>query len=527
MRFNKCKILSTIIMAFLVVSTLCFNLNDALAESGPRQGGTVNIGLNTDVVGVDPHYNPAHITTIVLNHIFERLVGYGDNFELLPVLAESWDVSSDLKTYTFHLRKGKLFHNGRELVADDVKYSIERILDPKTGNKRRSIFEKIDRLEVAGKYKIIFHMKEPDANLLHSLAYIPGIMAIVPKEEVEKQGGVMTHPVGTGPYKFVEWKPDRYLMVERFDYYVPQPGPMNGYAGKRVAYVDKIKFVPVPEESVATMALLNKEIDFLLFVPYKNAEKFRTDYKERGIVLAEAAGMSLYQIYFGLKEPTSITRNLNFRKACAYAIDRNLVARAAMRDFYTENASFVARGNPYFTPHHEKWYKKDPQKAKELLKESGYKGEEVTLIASKKYQMMYGQAVAVQSELSAVGINVKLEVLDWPTTMQHWFNGNHQMLSYGLAPRPDPRLGFSSMKSSGFYDLVPRMKEIEDETSKTLDFETRRKLFEEAHSLVYEYVPAIVLYSRNYLNAHWDYVKGFKILSTDQPRFWNVWLDKD
>lgn len=514
-----------LIAVLSIFTLLCLGLQNGFAQSQPKRGGMVRVALNTDVGGVDPHYSPIYATTIVMNHIFERLVGYGDNFELLPVLAEKWDISDDLTTYTFYLRKGKRFHNGRELVADDIKYSIERILNPATGNKRRSIFKKIDNIEVVDKYTVRFNMKGPDANLLHSLAYIPAIMAIVPKEAVEKQGGIMKHPVGTGPYKFVEWKPDRHILVERFADYVSQPGPMNGFGGERIALVDKIKFVPIPEESVATMALMNKEIDFILYVPLKDVKKFRTVYKERGIVTDEVPGLSLYHILFGVKQP--VTKNLKFRMACVYAIDRGIVAEAATRGYYTDNPSFVAQGNTYFSPHHKTWYKKDLQKAKTLLAESGYKGEEVTIITTKKYEIMYLQAVAVQAELTAAGINAKLEVMDWPTLANHWFQGDYQILSFGLAPRPDPRLAFSAMKSGGFYELNPRMQAIEDETSKTLDFEIRMKLFEEAHSIVYEQVPAVMFFSYNYFNVYWNHLKGFKMNSGNQPRFWGVWLDKN
>ena len=165
---------------------------------------------------MDPHVTTAFVTATVLNHVFEPLVGHGEKMELVPVLAERWEVSSDYKTLTFHLRKGRLFHNGREMVADDVKYSIERILDPKTGNPRRDVLQKIDRVEVADKHKVVFHMKEKDSSIFYVLAYIAPITAIVPKEEVEKQGGVMKHPVGTGPFKFMEWKPDRHVILERF-----------------------------------------------------------------------------------------------------------------------------------------------------------------------------------------------------------------------------------------------------------------------------------------------------------------------
>ena len=125
----------------------------------------ITVGMSTDVVGVDPHTTSAAITAAVMNHCFERLVGYGENLELVPVLAERWEVPADLKTYTFFLRKGKLFHNGREMVAEDVKYSIERIMDPKTGNPRRSTLKNIDRIEVVDKYTAM-HMKSPDASLL-------------------------------------------------------------------------------------------------------------------------------------------------------------------------------------------------------------------------------------------------------------------------------------------------------------------------------------------------------------------------
>ena len=90
-------------------------------------------------------------------------------------------------------------------------------------------------------------------------------------------------------------------MLERFDGYKPHPGPANGYGGERIAYIDKIKFIPIPEESVATMALLNKEIDFLQYVPFKNVEKFQKEYSKQGIVLDSIPGQSWYQIFFGLK----------------------------------------------------------------------------------------------------------------------------------------------------------------------------------------------------------------------------------
>ena len=126
---------SVLLAVLLILSLLWGSAGEATAQPNPtpKTGGTITIGLNTDVTAVDPHVTTAFITATVLNHVFEPLVGHGEKMELVPVLAERWEVSSDYKTITFHLRKGKLFHNGREMVADDVKYSIERILDPRRG----------------------------------------------------------------------------------------------------------------------------------------------------------------------------------------------------------------------------------------------------------------------------------------------------------------------------------------------------------------------------------------------------------
>ena len=128
-------------VALSLLIFFCFMAQQLSAQTGPRQGGTLTVGTNTDVNAVDPHVNTAVPNAVVLHHVFEPLVSYGDKFEFMPTLAERWKIEPDYKTYTFYLRKGKLFHNGREMVADDVQYSIERVLDPKTGLGFRSHFE--------------------------------------------------------------------------------------------------------------------------------------------------------------------------------------------------------------------------------------------------------------------------------------------------------------------------------------------------------------------------------------------------
>jgi len=508
----------------IIIFFLCMITAAGGAQAAPVKGGSITVGLNTDITAVDPHTTVAVVDANVLGHVFEPLLAFGDNLDIHPVAAESWEVSPDYKTYTFRLIKGKAFHNGREMTAEDVKYSIERIANPATKSPRASSFKVVDRIEIKDPYTVAIHLSEPNATFGFSLADLNPIIAIVPKEEIEKQGGVFKHPIGTGPFKFVEWAPDRHVILERFDGYKGPKGSRDGLAGERIAYLDRIKFVPVPEESVSIMALLNKEIDFLQYYPPAQVEKFRNDYSKKGLVLDEVTGLSWYQIYLGVTKP--ITDNVKFRQACAYAIDLDVVTQAAYSGNAKVNPSVIPPQSRFWTEYHNTWYKKDIGKAKQLLKEAGYNGEEVVLDTTKKYAAMYRQAVAVHSELAAAGVNVKLNVVEWPVLIKKCSEGDFQMLSYGVGPMPNAAQAYSYLKRNKFDQVSPRIKEIWTAAEGTADLKMLQALFAEAHKIQYEQVPWIQLYNYNYLQTFWNYVKGYQAINTGFIRFWGVWLEK-
>ena len=511
-----------IFVTFFVL--FCFGLTSPSLASNPKKGGTIVVGINTDLTAIDPHSTPAAGDAAIFNHVYEPLIGYGDDLKIKPVLAERWEISPDFKTYTFYLRKGKLFHNGREMEAKDVKYSIDRMLNPKVRFPRRKLLKKLKEVEVVDKYTVRFHMKEKDAGLFNVLCYTTPVMAIVPKEETEKEGGLIKNPIGTGPYKFVEWKPDRHVILERFEQYKAQPGPKDGLGGERIAYLDKIKFVPIPEESVAIMALLNKEVDFYNLFPPKYMKKYEKTYKKRGLVIDKQTGLSTRMIRFGCTQP--ITSNVKFRKAVAYAIDRKKITQAATMGYATLNASYVPVSSHFFTPYHKTWYKRDLAKAKQLLKEAGYKGETVVIDTTKQYAFMYQQAVALQSELAEAGIKTKINVLEWPLLIKKYRKAAYQMLSWGGAGRGNPALTYVTLRRPGFTKQFPEMEKIIQEANNTVDEKKLTKLFEKAHKIFYEGVPMIMLYNPLYLQCRQKYVKGYTLNPIGQTLFWGVWLDK-
>ena len=130
-----------------------------------------------------------------------------------------------------------------------------------------------------------------------------------------------------------------------------------------------------------------------------------------------------------------------------------------------------------------------------------------------------------KSRLAAAGIKAKLNVVEWAVSIEKLYKAQYQIMSFGIGPQIDPNMAYMYLKYNGFDEQYPRVKEILAAASKTMDFDTRRKLYEEAHTLTYEGVPAVILYHYDYVNAYWNYVKGYKLWSS-QPRFWGVWLDK-
>jgi len=172
------------------------------AVKQPKSGGTLTIGTNQDAVGFDPHVTNATASVRILENIYSGLLRFNEKLEVQPDAAESYTVDSPTQ-YTFKLRKGVKFHNGREVKAADVKYSIERILDEKTGSPRRSNFAPVDKIETPDDYTVVLKLKNPYAPFLSILA--DRTTAIVAKEVVDANGGKLDKvAVGTGPFKFVE-----------------------------------------------------------------------------------------------------------------------------------------------------------------------------------------------------------------------------------------------------------------------------------------------------------------------------------
>ncbi|MEK7839357.1 MAG: ABC transporter substrate-binding protein, partial [candidate division NC10 bacterium] len=248
------------LVAFVVVALV--TAASALAAETPRKGGILRIGNLGEPPALDPHWTTASITETLTNHIYEGLYSLDREKKPIPMLAEGHTVSRDGLTYTFKLRQGIKFHNGKEMTSEDVVASLSRW--GKQSIYGKALFAQMADFKAVDKYTVEMKLKEKSAIVLVSLAVPNNFGAIYPKEIAEKfpPQVKVTEYIGTGPYKLAEWKPDQYIRMVRFDEYRSRNEKPNGYGGGKTAYVDEIRWVPVPEVATRVAQVETGELDF-------------------------------------------------------------------------------------------------------------------------------------------------------------------------------------------------------------------------------------------------------------------------
>jgi len=227
---------------------MALSTNPAFAETSKR-GGWLTVATDSTAVGLDPHLSIVFSTFTFAEHVYECLLSYNYKMELQPGLATSWEHPDPL-TYIFHLRKGVKFHNGREMTSEDVKFSYDRIIDPKTGSPGAKTLKALKKIEALDKYTVKISLKETFPDFLRYAAF-PRNTAILPKDEVLKRGSMQKAMVGTGPFKLKEYKHGvAATFVRNPDYWETD-----------LPYIDGFKFVVVKDEASRLAGMRKKTYD--------------------------------------------------------------------------------------------------------------------------------------------------------------------------------------------------------------------------------------------------------------------------
>ena len=407
----------------------------------PKQGGSAVVTFNNDLTTLDPQVGYDWQNWSVIKSIFDGLMDYKPgSTELEPDLAKSYTVSDDGLTYTFVLRDGIKFHNGRAVTSADVKYSLERAVRPATQSPGGGYFSAIAGYDdlVGGKAgelsgvktpndkTVAITLTRPDATFLHLMAINFGY--VVPKEEVEKAGTDWgKKPVGTGAFKFVEWVPGQRIVLERNrDYY--KPG---------VPYLDKITFEFGQDPTVGLLRLKNQEVDILGDgIPPAQFVEVMADSSNKDLI---AVGDQLHTGYVTMNVTAPPFDNLKVRQAVNMAINKDRIVRL-INNRAVPASQPLPPAMPAYNPDN-KGYAYDPAGAKKLLADAGAES-----ISTELYTMNVDPnpriAQAIQQDLAAVGIKAEIHSLAQAEVIAAGGSGKAPMIWSGgmawIADFPDP-----------------------------------------------------------------------------------------
>ena len=353
----------------------------------------ITVGMVLEPPGLDPTSgNAAATDEVTYANIFEGLTRIDETGSVQPNLATSWDISLDGLAYTFHLHDGVKFHDGTPLTAEVVKFSLDRTTAADSTNGQKQLFAAIDKVEAVDPLTVKVTLKHPEGDILYNLGW--GDAEIVAPNSAANNA---THPVGTGPFKFVDWiKGDRVDLAKNPDYW--------GTPAK----LDKVTFKFISDPTAAFSAMMAGDVDaFPEFPAPETLDQFKSD-PRFSVVIGTTEGETILAMNNG-KKPFN---DLKVRQALSYAIDRKAIIDGAMFGYGAPIGSHFSPADPGYVDL-TGLYAYAPDKAKELLKEAGYpNGFKVSLkLPPPSYARRGGEIIAQQ--LKAIGVDAEIVPVEW------------------------------------------------------------------------------------------------------------------
>lgn len=491
------KLLTVILILIMSVATVaCGTTKSTTSTPVTKSGGNLRIGITTDPDGLDPHRTVAASTFTITNNIYDTLVGVTTKGEIVPRLAEKWSQSEDKKEITFNLKKGVKFHNGREMTAEDVKFSFNRLLEKES--PRAADYSNISEINVIDPYTISFKTKQLDVALISTFAY--PWTAIVPKEAVAE---LKTKPVGTGAFKLVEWIPQQQVVLEK----------NKDYYGKAPA-LDKVTFKTMPVDTSQIASLQAGELD-MISISGDKVESLKSDPK---ITVIKAPQYSVQVL--ALNNKNKALSDVRVRQAISMALDKKAIIDGASWGFGDVIGSHMPTLSPNYIDTNSV-LGHDVEKAKQLLAEAGYaNGLELTIALPKPYKIHVDSGQIIADQLKKVGINVKIEIVEWGFWLKDIYTERkYDMTVTAHTGRLDPYvllMRYDSKSKENYLNynnekidtlLVDAKKEINDKK--------RKEIYNEIQMILAKEVPAVYIQTPYSLMAMNSKVKGMAFYPID------------
>lgn len=378
----------------------------------PNRGGNLVFGQEANVNSLDQMTSSTISTRNIAMNIYESLVTRDENNKPIAELAESFEESPDRLAYTFRLRQGITFHNGKTMTSADVAASFDRY---KRIGLQRSTLDNVAGWETPDAGTFVIRMARAQPTFIEALSSFSVPIVIIPAEHKD-DAPQQLRPVGTGPFRLVEFTPGSHARLARYDGYKPNTAyeQATGFGGYKQACLDSVTFRIVTEASARVAGLETGELQGVEDIPTQSVEAMR---KNPNVTVLPLKNWWIQIALPNVAHPP--TDNLKFRQAVQAALGMEDIMDAATDNNYTLNVGFQFPNQPSYTDAGKETYNiNDPDRAKRLLRESGYKGEPIVILTNRDYAPMYNAALVMQQQMQAVGIKAELKVVDWPTSVQ-------------------------------------------------------------------------------------------------------------
>jgi len=476
------KIAWSLFFCFLALSLFASGKQEATQKVGPSEkvlaaDQTLIIGTDAEPAGIDPHKSTSFSSVRVTKKIYETLVQTDANMNIIPGLAESWEIPENT-TYIFNLKHGVRFHNGREMTAGDVKYSFDRIMNPENACIAKSYFKAVSDITVVDDYTVKLSLTEPYAPLLSYLTSV--YTSIVPKEVVEENGDLMQVACGTGPFMLEDWVPDNHITLKKNGAYHISGEPK----------LDSVVLMVMPDES-SRLAALRTGAVHLTTLGSQNIELVKNN---PNIVLKSYQSKDYTFLGFNMNiEPFSDVR---VRQAMSLAVDRSELAKIVFNgDAVTSGPVPPAFGKWALDVDTNDFFHQDLDRAKELLKEAGYKdGFDVEITVPSSYPEVVSTAQVLIQQFGKIDIRATIRQLEIGQYVDAWKKTDHQVMAgkNGSGTDPDRALSFffnteGSANVWGFSDKA--FDDLTNRAKVTTDTDERVVLYLDAQKRLFELSP--------------------------------------
>jgi peptide/nickel transport system substrate-binding protein len=472
-------------------------LSAVLALSTATTQTTLRIGIDVDPINLDPaqmSHMEAHRFVALL---YPSLLRYDENLRLVPHLVESYEVIDD-RTYEFTLRQDVQFHHGRPVTAEDVKYSIERILDPEVPSPEAFELEPIASIEVINDYTLRIVTGEPFAPILHGLAFGMGVH---PQEMVEEWGDLRFQASGTGPFRLVEYIPDSLVVFERAEgYFGPEP------------QLDRVEYHIMPDATARATALRAGDLDVARFDDPRAVIPLRGDPN----LTVEYVGTprNLHYHLNNRREPFDDPR---VRLAISCALDREEIAELVFLGDAVPSGPIPPSMGDWALPVEEMpCYTRDLDRARELLTEAGYPdGFSSTMIGSTRFPIDIEVGQVMREQLAEVGINMDIQQVEWGDMLDMWITRHdYDTLLITSFTGRDPDANFyrrfhSESERNAVGYVNPEVDELMERGRTTVDPEERHEVYRQLQLIITEESPKVFVVEYPYYEVYRDTVQNW------------------